>query len=55
MIFDSHTHLFGPGMCRGPTEAAIKRAWGPDMEADDDAAAQSDGDGYERNDEDASD
>lgn len=32
MIFDCHTHLFGPGMCSGPTEAAIKRAWGPDME-----------------------
>lgn len=31
MIFDSHTHLFGPGMVAGPTDAAIKRAWGPDM------------------------
>ncbi|TLS52384.1 amidohydrolase [Paenibacillus antri] len=31
MIFDCHTHLFGPGMVSGPTDAAIKRAWGPDM------------------------
>lgn len=31
MIFDSHTHLFGPGMVKGPTQAAITRAWGPDM------------------------
>ncbi|MFS0722469.1 amidohydrolase family protein [Paenibacillus sp. 1P07SE] len=32
MIFDCHTHLFGPGMIGGPTEAAIKRAWGEDMQ-----------------------
>lgn len=31
MIFDCHTHLFGPGMVSGPADAAIKRAWGPDM------------------------
>lgn len=31
MIFDCHTHLFGPGMCSGPTDAAVKRAWGPQM------------------------
>lgn len=31
MIFDCHTHLFGPGMVSGPTDEAIKRAWGPDM------------------------
>ena len=31
MIFDSHTHLFGPGMVSGPSDQAIKRAWGPGM------------------------
>ncbi|MFC5703879.1 amidohydrolase family protein [Cohnella faecalis] len=30
-IFDCHTHLFGPGMVKGPTDAAIKRAWGSSM------------------------
>ncbi|WP_221564582.1 amidohydrolase family protein [Alkalihalobacillus sp. TS-13] len=32
MIFDSHTHLFGPGQVGGPTLRALKRAWGPDFE-----------------------
>lgn len=28
MIFDCHTHLFGPGQVGGATLAAVKRAWG---------------------------
>jgi len=32
MIFDCHTHLFGPGHFGGPTLAAAKKAWGPDTE-----------------------
>ncbi|MBD2843693.1 amidohydrolase [Paenibacillus sp. IB182496] len=31
MIFDCHTHLFGPGMISGAADAAIRRAWGEDM------------------------
>ncbi|RAV22250.1 amidohydrolase family protein [Paenibacillus contaminans] len=32
MIFDCHTHLFGHGQVKGPTQAAVKRSWGPDHE-----------------------
>jgi len=32
MIFDCHTHLFGPGQFAGPTLAAARRAWGADRE-----------------------
>ncbi|MFC5651105.1 amidohydrolase family protein [Paenibacillus solisilvae] len=32
MIFDCHTHLFGPGQFGGATLAAVKRAWGEDKE-----------------------
>ncbi|WP_158594335.1 GNAT family N-acetyltransferase [Cohnella faecalis] len=32
MIFDCHTHLFGPGHFGGPTLAAAKRAWGEHTE-----------------------
>ncbi|GIP39926.1 4-hydroxyphenyl-beta-ketoacyl-CoA hydrolase [Paenibacillus sp. J31TS4] len=32
MIFDCHTHLFGPGQFGGATLAAAKRAWGGDQE-----------------------
>lgn len=31
-MFDCHTHVFGPGQMGGPTLAAVKRAWGEDME-----------------------
>jgi predicted TIM-barrel fold metal-dependent hydrolase len=32
MIFDCHTHLFGPGHVGGATRNAVKRAWGEDQE-----------------------
>jgi predicted TIM-barrel fold metal-dependent hydrolase len=32
MMFDCHTHLFGPGQFGGATLAAAKRAWGTDTE-----------------------
>lgn len=32
MIFDCHTHLFGPGQFGGATLAAAKRSWGSDQE-----------------------
>ncbi len=32
MIFDCHTHVFGPGHFGGATLAAVKRAWGEDKE-----------------------
>lgn len=32
MIFDCHTHVFGPGHFGGATLAAAKRAWGESME-----------------------
>lgn len=32
MIFDCHTHVFGPGHVGGATRAANKRAWGEDKE-----------------------
>lgn len=32
MLFDCHTHLFGPGQFGGATLAAAKKAWGKDQE-----------------------
>lgn len=32
MIFDSHTHLFGPGQVTGAMREACKRAWGEEHE-----------------------
>src|SRR5690625_5155345 len=32
MIFDCHTHLFGPGQVTGAMRAACKRAWGEEHE-----------------------
>ncbi len=32
MIFDCHTHVFGPGHFGGATLAAVKRAWGDDAD-----------------------
>ncbi|WP_010273103.1 amidohydrolase family protein [Paenibacillus senegalensis] len=32
MLFDCHTHLFGPGQFGGATLAAAKKAWGSDKE-----------------------